>query len=410
MTHQRPSSREKVISHHISALDGLRAFAIIAVIFHHCGEYFLLQNSPPGSLLQSFVENLGSGVDLFFAMSGFLITGILLDTLDRPYYFQRFYWRRGLRIWPLYYAFLFAVFLFHRRTFSGIGLTPFLLYYRNFLGPDRASDIYVGQFWSLCVEEQFYLVWPLVIYFTSRRLRLPLIAFLMTAALLCRVVLMAIGTGFYVAYRLPFCHMDVLLAGAAIAVLMRNGISNDALKKISLFFSMLGLFGWVFIIGTAYPKLRFWIFPLSLTCTSLFFGGIVGICARASGKLSSAILGGTFLRAISTRSYAMYVFHLVPLYASYKLSNRLGLLPLPEHTALALIFFIGLVTYGLAWLSWRFFENPILRLKNWEWFADRTMLSSAGETQGPIRGILSTVYARSEPNSIEDADRTRPTD
>lgn len=375
MIQQGASSRERVISHHISALDGLRAFAIIAVIFHHCGEYFLLQNSSPSSLLQGFVENLGTGVDLFFAMSGFLITGILLDTLDHPYFFQRFYWRRGLRIWPLYYSFLFAVFLFHHRTFNGIGITPFLLYYRNFLGPDHSSDIYVGQFWSLCVEEQFYLIWPVVIYFISRRLRLPLIVILMISAFLCRVALMAGGANLYVAYRLPFCHMDVLLAGAAMAVLMRNGISGRTLRKVGWLSSILGTVGWILIISTAFSGHGFWIFPLSLTCTSLLFGGVVGLCARASGKLASVILGGRFLRAISTRSYAMYVFHLVPLYASYKLSSRLGLLPLRMPSALALIACIGLITYCLAWLSWRYLESPFLRLKSWEWFADGKSLA-----------------------------------
>lgn len=83
-------SKNEVIPRHISALDGLRAFAILAVIFHHCGEYYLLQNSPAVSLLRDVVENLGSGVDLFFALSGFLITGILLDSLRRPYFFKRF--------------------------------------------------------------------------------------------------------------------------------------------------------------------------------------------------------------------------------------------------------------------------------------------------------------------------------
>ena len=123
----------------------------------------------------------------------------------------------------MYYAFLLAAYLVHRRAFSGIGVAPFVFYYRNFLGPDRASDIYVGQFWSLCVEEQFYLVWPLVLYFTAKRLRIPLILFLMCTAFLCRAYLLSRGVDGYVIYRLPFCHMDVLLAGALVAVLIRQG-------------------------------------------------------------------------------------------------------------------------------------------------------------------------------------------
>ncbi len=362
-------SRIEVISRHISALDGLRAFAILAVIFHHCGEYYLLQNSSPASLMWGFVERLGTGVDLFFALSGFLITGILLDSLQRPYFFKRFYWRRGLRIWPLYYTFLFAGYLFHRRAFHGIGFAPFALYYRNFLGPDHYSDIYLGQFWSLCVEEQFYLVWPLVIYFTPKRLRMPLIFFLMAAAFLFRVLLLSRGVYLYVVYRLPFCHMDVLLAGAAVAVLTRHGMSMSALRKVCWIALAVGFFGLTLMARATSTRFSFLIFSSTLTCISLLFGSIVGLCARGCGKFASAILGGSLLRAISKRSYAMYVFHLVPLYAFYKLLANMRLLPLRVPLALLVILMIGLITYGMAWLSWRYLESPFLRLKSWEWFS-----------------------------------------
>ena len=166
------------------------------------------------------------GVDLFFVLSGFLITGILLDALGKPYFFKRFYWRRGLRIWPLYYMFFAGVLLVHRQMFSRIGVTPFALYYRNFLGPDHASDIYIGQFWSLCVEEQFYLVWPVVLYFLTKRWRLPLIMLLIAAAFCLRIYFSSIGKDSYIIYRLPMCHMDVLFAGAMLAALTRIGIAD----------------------------------------------------------------------------------------------------------------------------------------------------------------------------------------
>jgi peptidoglycan/LPS O-acetylase OafA/YrhL len=358
----------QVIPRHISALDGLRAFAIIAVILHHCGEYYLLQDSAPSSPLRAFVENLGSGVDLFFALSGFLITGILLDSMRRPHFFTRFYWRRGLRIWPLYYTFLFTIFLVHRRAFSGLGVMPFALYYRNFLGPDRASDIYIGQFWSLCVEEQFYLVWPLVIYIVPRFLRMPLIVFLIFFALCLRIYFSRHGLDTYVIYRLPFCHMDVLLAGAAIAVLTRQGVGERMLSRICWAMTTLGAVG-LFVIESARPTgLSAVIQSFELTSTSLLFGGIVGHCVRCRGRITAAILGSRFLGSISTRSYAMYVFHLVPLYASAVLLARLKITPIGCLPAILLILGIGSITYGMAWLSWRYLEEPFLRLKKWEWF------------------------------------------
>ena len=357
-----------VIPGHIPALDGLRAIAIIAVIFHHCGEYYLLQPNAANSFRNGLIENLGNGVDLFFALSGFLITGILLDSLDRPYFFRRFYWRRGLRIWPLYYIFLIAALLVYHRVFRGIGIAPFAFYYRNFLGPDRASDVYIGQFWSLCVEEQFYLIWPLIIFFTPRRLRIWLIVLLMSMALLLRIYLSSHGMADHVVYRLPFCHMDVLLGGAAVAILSRQGIRESLLRKGCWIAVLLGIVG-LFLVGKGkWPTFNVTFLLFGLTSTSLLFGGMVGLCVRGSGRISSAILGSSFLRAISTRSYAMYVFHLVPLYASVVILSRFKKLPGTAISALLLILGIGAITYAMAWLSWRYLEEPFLRLKKWEWF------------------------------------------
>ena len=369
-------SKHRVIPGHISALDGLRAFAIIAVIFHHCGEYYLLPIHPDSLLLRDVVESLGMGVDLFFVLSGFLITGILLDALGKPYFFKRFYWRRGLRIWPLYYLFLAGVLLVHRQMFSRIGVAPFALYYRNFLGPDHASDIYIGQFWSLCVEEQFYLVWPVVLFFLPKRWRLPLIMLLIAGAFCFRIYFSSIGMDPYIIYRLPMCHMDVLLAGAMLAVLTRIGIAEHTFRKTCWILLFTGAACLMALETSLLPKVSFILAPFSITSSALLFGGIVGICVRAHGSRTRAFLGSRFLGAISKRSYAMYVFHLLPLYASFALLDRARSLPSESLAALALIALLGLVTYGMAWLSWKFLEEPVLRLKKWEWFTKKRILPS----------------------------------
>jgi peptidoglycan/LPS O-acetylase OafA/YrhL len=366
-TSQAPN--RTVIPGHISALDGLRAFAIIAVIFHHCGEYYLLPIHPESSLLRDVVESLGLGVDLFFVLSGFLITGILLDAMGRPYFFKRFYWRRGLRIWPLYYLFLAGVLLVHPHMFSRIGVAPFALYYRNFLGPDHASDTYIGQFWSLCVEEQFYLIWPVVLFFLPKGWRLRLIVLLIAAAFCFRIYFSSIGMDPYIIYRLPLCHMDVLLVGATLAVLTRIGIAEHTFRKVCWISLFTGAACLMVLDSSLLPKLNVILAPFAITSSGLLFGGIVGICVRARGCRTRAILASRFLGAISKRSYAMYVFHLLPLYASFALLNRGMRLPMEAAPALLLIALVGMVTYGMAWLSWRFLEEPVLRLKKWEWFA-----------------------------------------
>lgn len=339
------------------------------VIVHHCGEYYLLPIHPDGSLLRTGIEKLGMGVDLFFVLSGFLITGILLDAKGKPFFFQRFYWRRGLRIWPLYYIFLAGVWLVHRQMFRRIGVLPFALYYRNFLAPDSISDIYLGQFWSLCVEEQFYLVWPVVLFLLPRRWRLHLIALLIAAALCFRVYFSWRGMDPYIIYRLPMCHMDVLLAGATLAMLTRVGIADPTFRRVCWIAFCFGAAGLILPETSLFPKLNFIVSPFAITSSALFFGGIVGFCIRLRGSRMHAFLGSRFLGAISQRSYAMYVFHLLPLYASFALLGRAKFLPTKSVPALLLIAAVGLITYGMAWLSWRLLEEPVLRLKQWEWFA-----------------------------------------
>lgn len=353
-----------VIPHHIAALDGLRAFAIIAVILLHCCAYYLTENS----ILAAAASTLWIGVDLFFALSGFLITGILLDGLQKPYFFRRFYWRRGLRIWPLYYTFIILVWAVHRSVFAGLGFAPFALYYRNFLGPDWTSDKYIGQFWSLCVEEQFYLIWPIIIHFLPKRFRMSLIVFLMVFALGLRIYLSWIGMDIYRIFRLPFCHMDGLLAGAAVAVLTRQGMKDSNIKKICATAVSVGASGMI-LVWLFPQRLNLMVLPLAISFISLLFGGAVGLCTRNAGTMTSAILGSPFLRAISTRSYAMYVFHLVPLYVSFSFLKHMNAVPVKLFPVLLLIIGIGVVTYGLAWLSWKYLEEPFLRLKRWEWFA-----------------------------------------
>ena len=150
----------------IPALDGLRGIAILLVLIHHLTIY-----RPEGGL-DSWIAAVPlfgwCGVNLFFVLSGFLITGILLDTRDSPVFYRSFFARRVLRIFPLYYGVLFL----------GFVLAPLLLpmpdaygrhqlwlwtYLANFAMPFGKGEPAFSHFWSLCVEEQFYLVWPFLV-------------------------------------------------------------------------------------------------------------------------------------------------------------------------------------------------------------------------------------------------------
>ena len=175
---------------HLPALDGVRGFAVLGVACSH------LFPATPHSPLEAFVHSTfafgASGVDLFFVLSGFLITGILFDSLPDPGFFRKFYARRVLRIFPLYYGVLaaFAVAAlvfglnFHHQLLS------LALYLQNthlvaqpirdYFGP---TGLPLPHFWSLAIEEQFYLVWPVTVYFLRTRHRL--LIFCAAALLLC---------------------------------------------------------------------------------------------------------------------------------------------------------------------------------------------------------------------------------
>lgn len=361
-----------VIPKHIDALDGLRAIAILLVLLVHCGLCYIVNSTPRVSIWQDIVVNGRSGVDLFFVLSGFLITGILLDTRDRNDYFPRFYWRRALRIWPVYYAFIFAALLIHPRVFSGVGFRSFALYYRNFLPVHPFADLYFGQFWSLCVEEQFYLVWPVIVFFLPGRLRLPLIGTLMMTAMLLRFALLHHGMTEYMVYRLPFCRMDSLAAGAGIAVLIREPISSRVRRAIFWVAIVISVAIQIYVgrVGWAQNDQRF--YTVGITAYALFLGGIVGLCVTVVRRsVVSSVLSAKFFRAIATRSYAMYLFHLVPLHLSVVFFRHIQDYPQQKWTGIGAFLVIAATAYGLAWPSWRFFEEPILRLKDWEWWVRR---------------------------------------
>src|SRR5580700_9993704 len=160
----------------IPQLDALRGLAVLLVLLHNTNIY-------PSWHLGFISDNGWMGVDLFFVLSGFLITGILLDTKQSAEYFKNFYARRCLRIWPLYYSallFMFVILPLLRPTEAAAIFAPrsspwwaYPLYLQNFLVPipSKATGL-LGVTWPLAVEEQFYLCWPLAVRFcTESQLR-----------------------------------------------------------------------------------------------------------------------------------------------------------------------------------------------------------------------------------------------
>jgi peptidoglycan/LPS O-acetylase OafA/YrhL len=359
-------SKLKDSQKHIPALDGVRGLAILMVLLCHFCE--LLSNDKPyerevrGVLLYG-----GIGVDLFFVLSGFLITGILLDSSGSRSYFSSFYMRRVLRIFPLYYAFLLCwwvgqnvigVHIFSAQPVPWAPLAGFLSYLSNWT-PDRGTvPIQLAHLWSLAIEEQFYLVWPLVVFLTPRRFLGFLCAAGILMALGLRGMMVAHHSWIEALHRLTPVRMDTLLMGALLALAYRN----DRWRKIVGRFSIpLGLaFGaWYVAASAGYPlylPALVWRTLLWSAAPAAFACLIAWVVTRGT---SSRLFNSTAMRMFGRYSYGIYVLHVLAWY----------LIPLTwfRSTGFALKIFCMLlliaISCGMAWISWQIVEQPFLRLK-----------------------------------------------
>lgn len=355
-------------------LDSLRAIAVLLVMFSH-----FLAGGPWGDY----------GVRLFFVLSGFLITSIILSHKEKMsvtgasalLVAKNFYIRRSLRLFPIYYLALSIYLLLAFATGDETGgiakdaayhylyLTNILVFVRGeWLGP-------LSPYWSLAVEEQFYIAWFWIVLLVPL-LRSPLIILAtLIGAPIFRLAMYLSGHNHYADVLLPAC-MDTLAAGALLAVFTHIGYTHHldplrrwlsahqrplelgvALSAMLLLMSSFGL-----------DKENILRRLLTNTLSSIVFVYVVYRCyCGVDGKLG-AILSNRVLIAIGKFSYGVYVYHMLVLYI---LHEKLG----PWHLALngmvgngiaekALNFLIPtLLTLGMAYLSWRYVERPFLRLK-----------------------------------------------
>jgi peptidoglycan/LPS O-acetylase OafA/YrhL len=363
----------------IPALDGLRGIAIILVMLHHFTHFE--QTTGFDGPIRSVLAFCWIGVDLFFVLSGFLITGILLDTRDSGRYFTTFYARRILRIFPLYYLILFLALVVLPKfpvvhtvligQDASVDLPPqwpYWLYLTNFSIADRGwVHGWVDVAWSLAIEEQFYLVWPLVIWLCAPRLVVWLCTAIFVAEVFARSGARANDVEVLPIYVITWFRLDGLVIGALLAVALRRGIMPDLgrLAPVVVIVGVAGLIA-VTILGghTWWWNRRMQQFGYSLIAV-LAGAMLVGAITRPADSLWPRMLCAGWLRAFGKYSYCLYLIHLPVMRAVREWVFN------PEET-LAIAPWIGQVlfypvatapAFALAWLSWRFFEAPILSLK-----------------------------------------------
>lgn len=364
-------------SERIPELDGLRGLAILMVMAcHFSGD---LGGDRWSMGLQAFAAAGWIGVDLFFVLSGFLITGILLASRGRVGALRHFYARRVLRIWPVYLVALtiLLVILPDTGAYAAVDrswLSAHRWYYwlhgMDFVPPPEGTIGYhTVHFWSLSLEEQFYLVWPLaVLTLSDRRLRQAL------GAVVVVELAMRAGLAFtdsptqWVAQHT--LHVQPLAAGAWLAIEARSsgGLQRYArYARAAALAGALGL-GLLFLDAPGLAKYAPLPFALAVSACAVGFGGLLlrAVTGGARSRLA-AVLRAPALRWMGLYSYAMYVVHM-PLVAAaehvgftWRSFSTVAGSPLPGY--LAYVAILGAVSAGLAFASWHVLEKHCLRLR-----------------------------------------------
>ena len=358
---------------HIPALDGVRGVAAATVFVYHYGggaqSSFL-----PLRAIGTAIHFGWAGVSLFFVLSGFLISGILWDGYSKPGWWSRFYVRRSLRIFPLYYlAIAGAAIAWLILGVPAGELRPlwvYVLYLRNVplfdpLLRNMPTNIDLAHFWSLAVEEQFYVFWPflLAIFAGKRRRAMQMILALWTLSLVYRAAMLWLHAEGWDSSFL-FGRAGELLAGAYLAMMVRgDGEERQRLFRV-LPFALGGSFLLLLLISFVSHGPEFttpWWSTVGLSVCSIFFASAIGLCLRPG--IAQSIFQMPFLRWLGKISYGIYVYHLL-LHGAF-LWVTLRIAPHASYNVrLGLLFVVALAgTLAVACLSFYTYESAFLRLK-----------------------------------------------
>jgi peptidoglycan/LPS O-acetylase OafA/YrhL len=379
-----PESSKEIA--HVPELDGIRGVAIAMVLMFHY--VYVPAIVAPGGLAWHVLAPLRigwTGVDLFFVLSGFLIGGILLDARGSSNYFKVFYVRRFYRIVPLYVVVLGACYILtvvverrHASQFdwmleSRLPWFSYMLYVQNFwmTSFSRFGMPGLGATWSLAVEEQFYMTLPLLVWlFDRRRLRNFLIG-LVIAAPVIRTVLRFVWP---VKDTLPFvmmpCRADALLLGVLAAIAMRSPsnrtwVENHGRLILGAIFVLLG--GCAVSIHVSPEPTSRLMQTVGYTWMALLYSLVLVYVLTNTSSLVSRVLRGVLLRSLGRIAYGVYLLHAFVLIL---LSGWIS----PAHPIhsdwpaldswfqLGVTFVALFLTVGLCWLSWKYFEKPLVQI------------------------------------------------
>ncbi len=374
-TYPRESSSPGPLTGHLTALDGVRGLAIFFILAYH----FTLGMTGPGVAARAFAKAASAGwcgVDLFFVLSGFLITGILLKSKDSGYRFTNFYGRRALRIFPLYYGTLFVAFAAFSSITKWVGnldeardAEPWLwLYGTNIFVALRGDWFPLSHFWSLAVEEHFYLFWPAIVFWCDRRTVLWICGGMVALALAVRVWLVT-QHAVLAAYCLTVCRMDALAMGSFVALcaqspgglemLVPRAVKAGRIASVAL----LAIVGWR--VGFAFHDAV--VQTIGYLLLDVLFAAFLvrTLAAPASSPLARA-MNFRPLRSLGRYSYGLYVYNSIYILIAERLDFGPRLISWSGSIAAGRFLYVAIAaicTFAAAWISWHAFEKHFLKLK-----------------------------------------------
>ncbi len=361
----------KVSAHeHVPPLDGIRGTAILIVLIGHLVESVV---GEWGMLVPELKLGLMGwiGVDLFFVLSGFLITGILYEAKGGDHYFRNFYARRALRIFPLYYTALAAVLIMSLIAPSlnvwGWESPGWMwVYLTNYKLAFGEADMFgvVDHFWSLAVEEHYYLVWPTIVFFFQRKTLMKIAVGAMIVALGVRLSCIEGDHMNMAGYMMTHARMDSLAAGSFVALAIRGERGIEPLIKPA--FVVFGLafcaVAAIVISRRAFTPDDMFLGTIGLSLLWAMFASMLII--SLTWKPAVMVMSTAFLRWFGKYSYGMYVWHpiviIILLHTQWGRSFRTG-----NHWV-DMIGGVGLsvaLVIGVSLLSWHLWEKQFLKLK-----------------------------------------------
>ncbi len=388
---EAPGASSTSIRAHIPALDGVRGVAILLVLVYHLwGSTFDFTQTRFDDGISRVIGIGFVGVDLFFVLSGFLITGILLDAKGGDGFFSSFYARRFLRIFPLYYGFLFVlivVFAFWPAVNGDSGLDALRRHQAWLWGyaynisvssttPRDLGAYWVGHLWSLAVEEQFYLVWPFVVFCFSRRNLTVACLCCLAGAPLFRLAAMHgaiphVSAAFGPTMLMP-ARVDTLAAGALLAIAARDPALFRVARRCALpligaaLLTVLTLYARNGHVGELDRDVQ----GLGYSMIALGFMGVLTlVIAGAQGSMLQSTLVHPALKFLGRYSYGIYIIHgtactqLGFWTMQHGYARPIGDSYFVTHLMFSIV--VGALCIAGAWLSWHIWEQPFLRLKRY---------------------------------------------